>query len=33
MMRGSRNDGRQIFEATYVDRAKGTCKLPSYVDL
>ena len=24
---------QQIFESTYVDRAKGTCKLPSYVDL
>jgi DNA-binding beta-propeller fold protein YncE len=24
---------KQVFEATYVDRARGTCKLPSYVDL
>src|SRR5262245_7871171 len=24
---------RQVFEAHFVDRARGTCKLPSYVDL
>jgi DNA-binding beta-propeller fold protein YncE len=24
---------KQVFEATYVDRARGVCKLPSYVDL
>ena len=24
---------KQVFEATYVDRAHGDCKLPAYVDL